>query len=229
MRAVGALACVCATGCSFIGFGQDPAKPPVDAGRDPDALVELQLRQTRTLAISGKAWSCSEVGTGYTYPNTWYRVFDLAAAGVTRTFHTVDVAYAIQTAISGPDAGGRQPLTVSLGTYDGAPDPAFLDDTKVHVLATTDVMIADGNNQRIDTPLGADIPAGAQLVAMLTLADGRTDHQTLLVASNPDGETGHSYWKAPDCTAATPTWMDQFADAHALIHSDLLLEVSGAY
>ena len=56
------------------------------------------------------------------------------------------------------------------------------------------------------------VDPGALLVASIAIADGTADHQSILITSNGDGETAHSYWNWPDHEAKGVVWMDDDHD-----------------
>ena len=215
-------------GCSFIGYGNTPDQPVDAVVIDRDAPQQITLSQSHSTVFDGLGWSCNNSASQYTRGNRYYRVFDLAAAGVSRPLHVSLVRFGIARAQAGSAAVG-QPLTVRIGTFSGPHDGDTLDDGAFTEVAHTDVTIADGLNKTIETVIAGDFAPTALLAVAIEIPDGVAAENTIFLGTNAGGETGHSFWRADACSQGTPIWMDKYATDHSLAKAELVLQVSGAY
>ena len=189
--------------------GDDVATPDAgdsdqpDAGHDdpPDAGGggggPVTITHSTTMALeAGTGISCtSDVGNAR---NSWYRVFDLPAMGITGSLAVSKVTIGIQEADG--DGDDLQPLTVKLHQLSGA----FVV-TNLSELGRTKIDVFDGALQTIEVPLTASVPAGITLVAEMTVPNGQgfIDGDFLFPGANDDGQTGPT-WVRSECSGPQP-------------------------
>jgi hypothetical protein len=215
----------CADGEISDGGRPPPAPTFVDAAPVPDAApapIRRVLAQTRSRAIvPGAAIGCvyrDADGAVTSHDEaSWYRAFDLAAAGVPGGLAIEAVAFGVETAES-PD--GAQPVDVRLHLLDGALAIAHLTP-----LAATRVDLGDRGPGLVTTPIRATAPAGATVVIELHVASGVAARRLFLPGANGGGQTAPGYLRAP----ATGCDLDEPTDLAALGFPDshLVLELIG--
>ena len=225
---------------ALVGCGM-PAPPASGlAGSDPDASIALPppdddedvavdaapradaeprsrvLTQTTSDQIEPLiSISCSD-DDGFNLENSYYRVFDLAALGITSSFHVTEVGVAVETAMGGGDA--TQPIDVQLHTLTGD-----LQTDNLQSLATETQEVIDRVGGRLEFAFDATVPAGGKLAVEVHLPDGRDDGNSFYIGANNDGESAPGYIRAPDCGTDQPTTLADigFPDV------DILIDVSG--
>ena len=174
---------------------------PPDAGPDlPDAGGgggPVTITHSNTMALeAGTGISCtSDVGNAR---NSWYRVFDLPAMGITGSLAVSKVTIGIQEADA--DGDDVQPLTVKLHQLSGAFVVANLSE-----LGRSRIDVNDGALQIIEVPLTTSVPAGITLVAEMTVPNGQGlfDGDFLFPGANDDGQTGPT-WVRSECGGPQP-------------------------
>jgi hypothetical protein len=199
-RAVLSLAVLAAAGGCSARLG-DPstegAQDSVDAGAEPDppqpvpdaGPTAVDLTQNSNPEITpGTSIACVEndpnTGAAVRHKeNRYFRVFDLAAAGVTGDLAIDKVSFGIEQATS---PAGSQAAGVRLHTLTGDLELANLAQ-----IATADVTVPD--------------PAGSTLVVEIYIPDAGTDASLLFIGANTDGQTGPTYLQATDCGLGEPT------------------------
>lgn len=194
-------------GCGRIDFG--PPGAGTDAG-GPGTPITLSQTQSEAIAGSG---STSCIHNNLNGDNRYFRVFDLAAAGISGTLHVTSVTFGIQSATS---QAGTQPIDVRLDTLAGA-----LKVENLTNVASTTLNIPDEKVQNAMALFATDIPVGAVLVAELHIPDSNTD--TLVVGSNTLGQTAPAYIAAPQCGQPEPVDVTNLGFANM----DLVLAVHG--
>ncbi|HLU66042.1 MAG TPA: hypothetical protein VKZ63_07190 [Kofleriaceae bacterium] len=229
-----ALACACATGQSPAdgdddGGGGDTGGPDAgdvtplpDAGAPPDAMTggrAVTLTHSASMTITDlNSIACANELTGFTAESSYYRVFNLAAAGITAPLTVAQVSIGIENAISG---GGTQPASVRLHALSGAVSTANLTP-----IGSADITVADSQSLMVvDVPVTGTAPADAQLVVELYLPDGLEVGNTFYPGSNAMGQTGPSYLRSPTCGA------NDISDIAALGFPDmhLVMAVEGTW
>jgi hypothetical protein len=150
--------------------------------------------------------------------NSFYRVFDLEALGVSGRLETSSVAVGVQSAASpNPD----QPMSVVLHTLSG--NDLELD--RLTEIGRADIRIANQGAGIVDVPLAASVEADSKLVVEIYLPDAAGGGNLLFPGSNAAAQTGPTYLRAPagGCDLVEPTDMADigFPDMH------LVLSVSG--
>ncbi len=172
--------------------GLDAAAPPPDAG-------QVRLTQSFSEDVIGlNSVACPEA------VNSYYRVFDLAAEGVTGPIEVKQVTFGVEESVSG--SGGLD-ATVVLYTLDGALALANLDlviaaDTVIPDVAEPPGGEAGGLHHVV--PIEATIEPGSTLVVEVT-HPGLNQDQSLLMGSNRAGQSGSTFLRAPECGDDEPT------------------------
>jgi len=202
----------------------DGGSLPGDAGGAPDAMpTAVTLTQSSSQDITPQnSVACIESdadGNPIEHrENSFYRVFDLEALGVSGRLETSSVAVGVQSAASpNPD----QPMSVVLHTLAG--NDLALD--RLTQIGRADIRIANQGAGIVDVPLAASVEADSKLVVELYLPDAAGGGNLLFPGSNAAAQTGPTYLRAPaaGCDLVEPTDVADigFPDMH------LVLSVSG--
>lgn len=212
--------------------GDDTTERPDAAGQDeiPDAGGGLPdaggggdpVTLTHSTSMSVEAdnsVACYNSVFGYTRRSSYYRVFDLAAMGMTRPLAVSQVTVGIERARSG--SGNGQPATVKLHTLTGAFTVANL--TELARQATT---VDDQELQLIVVPVAATVPAGSTLVVEFLVPNGEANLNALFPGSNNDGQSGPTYVRDDCGGAAQPTDVGSlgFPDMHLVLSVDAITQ-----
>jgi hypothetical protein len=188
-------------------------------------LVETTLTQTTSdvVTVGASKLNCHGDLSGFVFENSYYRVFGLADHDITTALHVTEVSFGIDTALAG--AGGRQPGTVRVGTYGGAPG-AMLDLSLVRPISSVDIQIPDGSAAEMTVPITADIPAAASLIVELFIPDGSTARNQFKIGANSSGERKPGYvgTSDPNCNIPEPTSLKALAPEDEI---DVILSVTG--
>jgi hypothetical protein len=174
------------------GGGEEP-----DAGGGGGGPVTLTQSSSNAI-LDDHSIACYNSTWGYTTQNSFYRVFDLPAAGVTGPLAVETVSVGIETALSGD--GGSQPMRIKLHTLSGAFTLANLTQ-----LANVLQQVGDQDLFILDVPVAATVPAGSTLVVEMFVPDGSSNFNTLFPGSNDSGQTGPTYVRATECGTNQPT------------------------
>jgi hypothetical protein len=146
--------------------------------------------------------------------NSFYRVFDLAAAGVTGRLETSSVALGIQSAES-PDP--NQPMSIRLHTLSGT----VLELANLTEIGRADVTVANQGAGILSIPIVATAEAGSTLVVEIFLPDAAGGGNLLFPGSNAATQTGPTYIRAPadGCDLDEPTDIADigFPDMHLVV------------
>lgn len=221
------------------------AAPPVDAsvgdnGSMPDAppgVMTRTLSQTTTMAIEGNtSIACASNPPG-TNANNYYRVFDLAAAGITTPFKVTQVSFGVEHCDQLNGSNGAI-VAVRVGTYDATPG-AQLEASAMTILASNptvqvpEVIETNGvtAGATVNAQISATIPAGKKLLVEIDAPDGYNNYALYLGANN-DGESGFGYVLAPGCSSngtpiTKPTNISSVSTMFPAVH--LLITVTGQY
>lgn len=218
------------TGDTGDSSGDDTAVPDAGGGGDePDAGSHVDppdagggggpvtITHSNSMAlVAGTGVSCtSDVGNAR---NSWYRVFDLPAMGITGSLEVSKVTIGIQEA----DANGDdvQPLTVKLHQLTGAFVVSNLTE-----LGRSKINVNDTTLQIIEVPLTASVPAGITLVAEMTVPNGQGvfDGDFLFPGANSAGQTGPT-WVRSECGGPQPEDAAAvgFPDFHLVLSIDAI-------
>ncbi len=202
------MSCATAPGPEAAGDESGPdAGTRIDAssdnnGDEPDAG---QPGETQTLSatnsfevINGNSVACMQTADSVHYENHYYRVFDLAAHGVTSTFEVVHVEFGVEVATAG--SGTSQNATLNLFSLDGDIESG----SRVS-LDSSALTVSDMSLELLGAPMSATVPDGSKLLVELITPDGRTAGHSLVPGSNQSGEQSPTYLQADDCSVSSPT------------------------
>lgn len=189
----------------------------------PDAAAPVVVTLTQSLSntiVAENSVSCNGGTPDFFHSdNSYYRVFDLAALGVTGPFTPTNVAVGIEDATAG--TGGSQPATLRFHTLSGAFTLANLT-----TVSTIPVTVADQLGTVLNVPItGVTIPAGSMLVVEVFTPDGAPASNRFFIGSNNLGETGPTYIRATDCAVTEPTTVSSLGFPEMAI----VLNVTGSY
>lgn len=188
---------------------------PPDAGGGGGGPVTITHSNSMALEAETGVSCSSDVGNAR---NSWYRVFDLPAMGITGALAVNKVTIGIQEA----DANGDdvQPLTIKLYQLSGAFVLANLTE-----LGRAKINVNDTTLQIIEVPLTVSVPAGITLVAEMTVPNGQGvfDGDFLFPGANNDGQTGPT-WVRSECSGAQPVDAAAvgFPDFHLVLSIDAI-------
>ena len=162
-----------------------------------------------------------------TVANTYYRVFDLPALGVTGDLTVSDISFQVEDCES---ANNGHAIAVRIGTYAGTIGPT-LQANQITILQSNNAVqvneldaTASSPSETVDVPISQVIPVGSKMVVELDAPDGTNTYQFFVGTSN-GGETGISYISAPGCGVTDPSSMST-ASGH---NTDILMTVSGTF
>jgi hypothetical protein len=214
------LALIAATACASAGTGDsgdddddDIVVPDADPGGTPDASppgtpdappgtpVPITLTQsTNTTTITAANSVSCNGGTPNFYhaENSYYRVFNLPAMGVTSAFTITRVDVGIEDATG---TGGSQAANLKLYTLNGALMLANLTP-----IGTVPLTVTDQQLTVLQIPVPSTVvPAGSQLVVEFHTPDGQTLMNRFFVGSNALGESAQTFIRATACAVTEPT------------------------
>jgi len=215
------VACLAIAGCARAG------KDNVIVGGLIDAQPRVTLTQTASNEIVDRnSFGCLQ--SGFTRQNSYYRVFTLAAFGITQPLRISQVDFGIQQATAGQGAAS-QPATVRIGTYTGAPG-TMLDLAEVHPISSTEIQIANiptGSAAMMSVPIEAAIAPADSAIVELEIPDGFTQNNVFLVGTSTASETAPGYTLGADCGITPPTSMQSVADAKSFGTVHLIMTVTG--
>ncbi len=197
---------------SASGAGTGVRVTPAGAGEFPGLLTTITHSVSQDI-VSFNSVSCND-GTAHT-DNSYLRVFDLAAFGITNNFDVTEVQIGIEDATSG---SGSQPLDVNLYTMI---DPlAPLTFGNLSLIGTASAPVADQALTLLTVPVAGSAPAGSVLVVEVFTPDGAAGGNLLYIGSNPFGQTAPSYLAAVACGLSEPldTAAIGFPDMHIVMN-----------
>jgi len=176
------------------------------------AIVITQNVDNNTIT-PGNSVSCNAGGL---HVDNWYaRGFNLADYGITQPFQVSSVRFGVEAASS---PAGFQSITVNL--YDGYSTSGanLLPGTLV---GSSTFNLANGATFFHVENVSALITSG-RVVAEVFTPNGQSAGNGFFIGSNPNGQTGPSYIKAPDCgvTSLTNLGAIGFGGMHELICID---------
>ncbi len=179
-------------------------------------MVTLSHSSSSAIATENSV-SCNLGGPDFFHAeNSYYRVYDLSAMGVSGSFSVQSVIVGIETSAA---LGATQPATVKIHTLTGPLTVAALNQ-----IGTASTQIANATATTITVPVTATAPAGSTLVVELLTPNGQATSNSFFIGSNTAAETGPSYIRAPDCGINDPVVADTVA-AGAVMH--IILDVVG--
>ena len=163
---------------------------------------------TNTTVAANNSVACALIdgGTGailLTHPNSWYRVYSLAEAGITGAFSVSSIDFAVELANNEP------PVTVKVGTYSGTPDDTTpLTLAQASFTATTTTAVANTQTPTtVTTPITATIPAGGSLIVEITSSDHTTNGDGFLLGTTNGPFQHTNYLMSSTCAINAPTAM----------------------
>ena len=212
------------------GSMRDGSMTMIDA---PPGAQMRTLTQTTSQMIEALA-SIACAGSGGSRANNYYRVFDLAAAGITTDFHVSQVSFQIEHCDQISGSNGAT-VAVRVGTYSAAPGATLVNANMTilasnatvqvpEVIENTTAMTTPGGT--VNAPITATIPAGQRLLVEVDAPDGLNNY-TFYMGANNDGESGFGYILAPICGINVPTNISSVGMTPRPVH--LLLTVTGTY
>lgn len=149
--------------------------------------------------------------------NSYYRVYDLAALGITSPLAIDTVRVGVEQAVSPVS----QNVTIRLHTLSGS----SLLVANLSQLTTSLANVPATNSMVLDFPVSATAPANSKLVVEVLTPDAMGTGNLFFMGSNTGAETGPSYMRAPTCgfTEPVPTATIGFPNMH------IVLNVVGTY
>jgi len=157
----------------------------------------LNLTQTASNTITpSNSVSCNN-GAGHT-ANSYWRVYDLAALGLTGPYTVNKVIFGIESATA---PSGSQPATIRLHTLTGPFTIANL--TQVASQGIT-IPNQSGTLFTVNLTVPPTVPANAKLVVEVATPDGRPTSTLFYLGSNTGAQTAPNYISAPDCGVVNP-------------------------
>lgn len=131
--------------------------------------------------------------------NSYYRVFDLTALGISTPFTISQVSFGVE------DYEGSPKITVFVGVYTGTIASPLAGSFASSASQVANVpQTTEGDDATVNTPIAATIPGGSKLYVEVDAAAGNSG-QFFYIGSNTAGETTTAYLKASTCGTAKPT------------------------
>ena len=163
--------------------------------------------------VGGYSVTCNSGGVPV--ENSFYRSFDLLSFGITSDFLIEGVDIGIEQA---EPTGIDYPAEIKFytDTNGGAP---FLAD--LIFLNTIPALVSGGTSLSIlSFPASSLVSAGSTLVVEFFMPDATTYSASVFPGSNPGGQTGPTYFRAPDCglTEITNVATVGFPDMHLVMN-----------
>jgi len=202
------------------------------SGGDGNGMIDAPAgMQTKTLteatsatATAGNSVACQDTSTGYTYANTYIRVFDLSTFGISTAFNVTKVSFAVESA-----NGSGIAIAVRVGTYSGTftGTTTTLNAAMISIAASNATVNIPANTspQNIDAPVTTTIPAGSKVVVEVDSPDFTGSSKGFFIGSNTGGESAKGFMVASTCGTTSPTDADSLA-GHAM---DMIISVTGTY
>jgi hypothetical protein len=226
------------------------ASEPTDSSTQRDAhMVDVppgtmtrELTQTTSQTIQpATSIACGNNPPG-TNANNYYRVFDLAALGITGAFDVTEVAFQVEDS-EGVSGTGGSTVAVRVGTYAGTPGDQLELSMMTILVSNPTVAVpevvedlgppATTPGGTVHAPITATIPAGSKLLVEVDSPDGHNQYY-FYMGANAQGESAPGYVLAPTCVDANqqpitkPSNISKlFPDLYPNVH--LLLTVTGQY
>lgn len=179
----------------------NPAPAPA-SGWQPAAPLggEITVTQSASQAvIQGNSIACSDQSTGRHAENSYYRAFDLTAAGISTDFQISSVSFGVERATA---TSGRQPVEIRL--YNAPSFPAGYPGNAT-LIGSAGLSVAPQSLTLLTAPINAASLAGALLVVEILTPDGRSLGNSFFIGSNSAGQSAPSYIRAPACGVNAPT------------------------
>lgn len=147
--------------------------------------------------------------------NSYFRVFDLAAFGISSDFNVTDVQIGIESAYSDP---GNQPLDVNLYILTNPTLPLTFGN--LTPIGNASVNIVDQDLSLFNIAVTGTAPANSHLVVEIFTPNGQASNTFFFIGSNNLGETAPSYLAAAACGITEPvtTAALGFPDMHIVMN-----------
>jgi hypothetical protein len=191
--------------------------PPIDAPPPDAAPVSITLSQTDSTIANDKGIACGNAAS--TAENSWYRVYDLAGAGVIGPLSISEVTFGIETSTL------PQSIDVKIGTYSGTLNGSTINTAQITPIAAMTVNIGAVNLILQPVPIVATAPANSLVVVEIRAADGEPTGTHFYIGASAAAETQPTYLRGPDCDVLTPTSMKQLNPAAG----SAIINVTGTY
>lgn len=204
------------------------ARPPVDTITIDAPPMMVTLSQNTSATVGGtNSFACQQASTQTTGDNQWYRIFRLADAGIVGGLVVNSIAFGVQ------DSSGMPTVTVKIGTYSGAinPAPDLLDTTLITpiAMATYTVQnIAPTAPQLITVPIMANVPALSQLIAEVDAPDLRAMGKRFWIGGNAAGQSAPAWVQTVVCNTPQPKNITSATGFNAP-NSQVIIQVNGTY
>src|SRR6266545_774393 len=172
------------------------ASPRIEA---PDGCPTTITHSLSQAIVAGNSTACFDDKTGFTRENTYWRAFDMNTFAGGQAYDISEISFGVEESSGN---GLFQDLDVVLWTNNGAPFPAGT----LEPLAIFFLTIIEGSSFMVTIDLdGTTVPAGTlELVMEVSSPDGAANGNVFLIGSNSEGQTGPSYFQAPDCGFPDP-------------------------
>lgn len=174
------------------GASSQPAAVLPPAAAEGSVTITHSTSQT---IITGNSVSCN--AGGLHTDNSYFRVFDLVAFGITEDFNITNVSFGIELANG---VSGSQPVEVKLHTLSG---PFIF--ANLTTIGTANLSVPNQTLSIYDAAVAATAPAGSLLVVEIFTPNGQASNNSFFIGSNNLGQTGPSYLAAAACGVAQPT------------------------
>lgn len=163
--------------------------------------------------VTGNSASCNN--QTHHRLNSYYRLFNLPALGITDPIEVDEISFGVEQAIG---ATGTQPVVVRLYTLSGPFILANLTQLGSETLSIPDSATGTVYSAVFDPEVV--VPANSVLVAEVYTPDGATTANRFFIGSNPDPETAISYIRAPACNITQPvsTASIGYPDMHIVLN-----------
>jgi hypothetical protein len=207
--------------------------PYFDAPIDGPAMRTLSQTTSSTLE-AGTSISCNINPPGTSAVN-YYRVFDLAAAGITGDFNVTSVSFQVEDCDQINGTSGTV-VAVRVGTYSGTPGTQLANGSMTILASNPTVPIGEvieapgpppvTAGETINAPITATVPAGQKLLVEIDAPDGHNQY-SLFMGANNDGESAFGYVLSPACSITQPTNVSSINPNNPAVN--LLITVTGQY
>lgn len=222
--------------CALGGAPDQPVDGAVDS-RLVDAMPDSPAARTLSQTSSEMLEPAGSIACGAangTAANNYYRVFDLAAFGITTSFNVTQVSFQVEHCDQVNGSSGAS-VAVRVGTYNDTPGATLLPAMMTILASNPAVMIpeviedlgppATTPGGTVIAPIAATIPAGKHLLVEVDAPNGANSY-AFYMGANDSPETAPAFILAPTCGINTPTNINTVA-SNTAVH--LLLTVTGTY
>lgn len=190
----------------------------IGAGNACQGPGETTLRQTANDQVDRNlVFGCTNPDQT-TAEGSWYRVFSLAEAGITKPFEVSRISLGICFAVGMPN------VSVKIGSYSGGATDMMIDLAKVTGVTSLTVPVkATQVSQVIDVPITATVPPTANMVVEIAIPDLNGSGNQVNMGFSAGGEAHPAYLRSPRCGTPTPST----TVSAGLARAHLVLTVTG--